>query len=249
MIDCGHMNNDRGRWYPGEYLKAQGVHILDLLIVSNLDEDHVSGFPQLLGSGISITTIFSNPTVPPYAIRSLKEQYGMGAGIETIVKELGRRGLPAELPYIPGVEIQCAWNKYPNAFEDENNLSVITWLSFANNRFLFTGDMESEGFSHLLANYSTMRQIAKAVDVLIAPHHGRYSGLCRDLFDRYGCNPKLVVISDDYVQYDTQETSAYYRDKASGYPFKVEGGMRYVLTTRSDGTLDFHSYGGRMFVF
>jgi len=59
----------------------------------------------------------------------------------------------------------------------------------------------------------------------------------------------LVIISDDYLQYDTQDTYAYYRNKATGHPFKVERQMRYVLTTRSDGTIDFMSSGNGLFVF
>lgn len=249
MIDCGHMNNARGRWFPGDYLRAQGIYVLDLLIISNLDEDHISGFPNLLQSGISISTIFSNPTVQPYAIRQLKAQYGMGAGIDAAVRELSRRGLATEIPWIPDVNIHCAWNSYPTAFEDENNLSVVTSLTFAGHRFLFTGDMECEGFNHLLRSYAPIRHLVQSVDVLVAPHHGRDTGICPDLFRIYGCRPKLVVISDDYMQYDTQQTSAFYRDKASGHPFKFDGNLRWVLTTRCDGTLDFMPTYTGLFVF
>lgn len=249
MIDCGHMNNDRGTWFPGDYLKSQGVITLDLLIISNLDEDHVSGLPNLVESGIPIRHVFSNPTVAPADIKKLKKQYGMGPGIEAAVKLLTDMGLSTTLPYIPGVALQSFWNRYPDDFEDENNLSVLTSLEFEGHRFLFTGDMECDGFTHRLRRSTALQALVPDIKMFIAPHHGRENGICPALFDDYGCKPKLVIISDDYLQYDTQETSAYYRDKATGHPFKTEGKTRYVLTTRSDGTIDFMPIGAVLFVF
>ena len=250
MIDCGHKNNDRGRWFPGDHLQSQNISTLDLLVISNLDEDHVSGFPNLLEREVNIRNIYSNPTVEPWAIRHLKDQYGMGAGIDAVVRELARRGLKQDLPWLPDADIRCYWNRYLFPFEDENNLSVITSLNLGGYRFLFTGDMECDGFNYLLQADATLRQEVKGVDFFIAPHHGRRSGVCEDLFKVHGCAPKLTIVSDDYVQYDTQDTCAFYRDKTSGHPFKSEGKTRWVLTTRQDGTLDFMaSDRGGMFVF
>lgn len=249
MVDCGHMNNDRGKWFPGDYLKSEGVLTLDLLIVTNLDEDHVSGLPNLLQSGIPIRHIFSNPTVRPADIKKLKYQYGMGAGIDALVNELTRRGMMTDIPYIPGVDIECFWNSYPSEFDDENNLSCVTSLTFDGHRFLFCGDIERDGFDYLLATNSRIKRVVPGVNVLIAPHHGRENGVCPALFDLYGCMPELVIISDDYMQYDTQKTTAYYRDKAIGHRFKSEGKMRWVLSTRNDGTIDFMPSGSGLFVY
>ncbi len=249
MIDCGHENNDSGQWFPGDFLRSQGIYTLDLLIISNLDEDHVSGFPNLLDRGISIRRIFSNTSVEPWTIRYLKDQYGMGPRIDAVVRELTRRGLDQAQPWHPDADVRCYSNRYPYPFDDENNLSVITSLTFGGARFLFTGDMERAGFEHLLATEAALRQDVKGVDFLIAPHHGRYSGLCPDLFDAHGCAPKLTIISDDYIQYDTQETSAFYRNRTTGHPFKAAGEQRWVLTTRADGTIDFSPSYGSMFVY
>ena len=249
MIDCGHKNNDRGQWFPGDYLRSQSIYTIDLLIVSNLDEDHVSGLPNILKQGISIKNIFSNPTVPPWAIRQLKAQHGMGYGIDAVVNELTQRGLLQQIPWIPDVGIHCFWNPYPAAFEDENNLSVITSLTFGGGRVMFTGDMECAGFNNLLCTNAAIRTEAKSVDFFVAPHHGRANGICPDLFDLYGCSPKLTIISDDYKQYDSQETDAWYRHRTSGYPFKSADNIRYVLTTRTDGNIDFMPSYPSMFVF
>ena len=214
MIDCGHKNNDRGKWLPGDYLREEGISTVDLLIVTNLDEDHVSGLPNLLARGITIRNIFSNPTVPPWAIRLLKAQHGMDNGIDALVSELTRRGVATEVPWMPDIGIHCFWNQYPT-FDDENNLSVITSLKFGGSCLMFTGDMECAGFDHLLRTNTAIKAEVKGVDFIVAPHHGRQNGICPDLFDVYGCAPKLTIVSDDYKQYDSQETDAWYRARTS----------------------------------
>lgn len=248
MVDCGHMNNDRGRWFPGDYLRSQGIYTVDLLIISNLDEDHVSGLPNLLERGINIRHLFSNPTVQPWHIRDLKEQHGMGKGIDAVVGELLRRDTFAHIPSLPGVDFHCFWNPLA-AFKDENNLSVVTTLDFGAGKVMFTGDMECAGFNHLLRTNAAIRDEVKKVDFFLAPHHGRANGICPDLFDLYGCSPRLTIISDDYKQYDSQETDAWYRARTRGHPFKSKRDQRWVLSTRSDGNIDMTPIGGSMFVF
>ncbi len=85
-----------------------------------------------------------------------------------------------------------AWNSYPH-FLDENNLSLVFTLHVHGYRFVFPGDMEDQGWRHLLANSPLFRQRVPGVHVLVASHHGRYSGIHRELFDVHGCSPAVVV--------------------------------------------------------
>jgi len=41
MIDCGH--NATTGWKPGTYLLQQGIRNLEMLAITNYDEDHASG--------------------------------------------------------------------------------------------------------------------------------------------------------------------------------------------------------------
>ena len=115
---------------------------------------------------------------------------------------------------------------------------------------MFPGDMERNGFDHLLNTCPPFRQTVVSVDVLVASHHGRQNGMCPNTFDVYGCAPKLVVISDDYKQYESQETTAYYGGKTSGIlGFRDQAGVRKVLTTRSEGEIRFSFQGSSCYVF
>ncbi|HVZ45487.1 MAG TPA: hypothetical protein VHA82_16875 [Ramlibacter sp.] len=92
--------------------------------------------------------------------------------------------------------------------------------------------------------------VVSGVEVLIAAHHGRKNGICPEMFSVYGCKPKLIVISDDYKQYETQETTTFYGSKASGISgFRTDLGLRKVLTTRCDGPLVFSFRGRDCFVY
>jgi hypothetical protein len=109
--------------------------------------------------------------------------------------------------------------------------------------------MECEGFEHLLGANQRFRAVVGSLDVLVASHHGRENGICEDMFDVWGCGPKLVVISDDYKQYDTQETAAYYGTKCAGIQgFRGLPGARKVITTRNDGDITFTFQSGNCIV-
>lgn len=237
MIDCGH-NGSTG-WRPGTYLRSIGVSSLEMLAITNYDEDHVSGLPDLL-SNVDVQWLWRNKTVAPTTIRELKSEDGMGKGIEALVNMASTYGgdTQSSPPTFPGVERSAFCNGYP-AFDDENNLSLVVHLSIAGTNFLFPGDLECAGWESLLRQQA-FRDLVSNVHVLVASHHGRESGICPDLFDKYNCNPYYVVISDKGYMFDTQRTVPYYRSKCRGGPFRGE--TRHVLTTRNDGRIVF-SFG------
>jgi beta-lactamase superfamily II metal-dependent hydrolase len=254
LIDCGHATNFKGGgpWYPGAHLQHLGINYIDLLVCTNYDEDHMSGYPDLERRGISIGCILGNPTVSPEAIVKLKTEDGkpnMGPGIEAIAitlavrRQIGWRQVP---PKIPGVNMIWTCNPYPGAFQDENNLSLIFTIDVHGFRFMFPGDMECPGFENLLRTCPEFRPVVAGVNVLNASHHGRESGICPDMFDIWGCRPKFVVISDCYKKHATQETTDYYGSKVRGLPnFRGELGVRKVLTTRTDHEIRFSFQNGR----
>lgn len=249
LIDCGHAVNFRGAaWYPGAHLRALGVTYIDLLVCTNYDEDHMSGFPDLANRGIGIGCILGNPTVAPETLVKLKIEDGMGKGINAVAHTLAiRKNMvwPQIPPIIPKVSMTCSWNPYPY-FDDENNLSLVLTLDVHGFRFMFPGDMESRGWNNLLATCPRFRSVVSGVNILIAAHHGRLSGICEQMFDAYNCNPNLVIISDDYKRHDTQETVAYYGTKAIGISdYRGQAGVRKVLTTRTDGEIRFSFVNGR----
>lgn len=116
-----------------------------------------------------------------------------------------------------------------------NNHSIITVLSFAGRKIVFTGDNESCSFKELMEK-PDFNSAIKNADILLAPHHGRESGFYKDFVDCV--NPRLTVISDGRFR-DTSATDRY-SSKSKGMRVKRRNGdmeERKCVTTRNDGVI------------
>lgn len=239
MIDCGH--NATSGFTPGNHMARLNAHQLEQLVVTNYDEDHVSGFRSFAQHGVDVQWILRNPSVTPGDIRYLKSEDGMGPGIDALACWLDTSTPPNQLsqpPTFPNVRYEYFYNRYPE-FDDENNLSLVLYLDIHGYKFLFAGDMECAGFEHLLATNPRFRQAVGDVHVLVAAHHGRQNGICEDMFNVYGCRPRAVLISDDYKQYNTQNTADWYARRCIGFDGFRGQSRRSVLSTRKDGEIRF----------
>ena len=117
-----------------------------------------------------------------------------------------------------------------------NNHSIVTILSYAGSRIIIPGDNESASWKELLEDAEFVKAI-KGTDILLASHHSRESGYCKELFDHI--KPSLVLISDGpetdtsvtskYYPVTTQEGWSVYKRSSDDPPEK-----RWVLTTRND---------------
>jgi beta-lactamase superfamily II metal-dependent hydrolase len=239
MIDCGH--NGTTGWRPGSYLRSIGVTRLEKLVVTNFDEDHVSGIENLLDH-VLVGTIKVNSFVSTADIRWLKTVDGMGPGIERLVWELENsfttRVSPGDLgmPAFPGVKEQYFGHAYPRDFDDENNLSLVARLNCYGINIMFPGDLEKPGWVKMLTVPGFPESLPN-MDLLVASHHGRESGCAEEIFSLL--EPTFVIISDKSKGYQTQETTGWYASRARGGIFNGESG-RKVVTTRSDGDLVIH---------
>lgn len=243
MIDCGH--NARTGWRPGTFLVGAGIPRLDRLFITNYDEDHVSGIRDLFAN-VWVQALFRNPSVRPSDIRDLKSDEGMGLGIDTLVRSIeGHFTAPAPVDDFGDTHFTCYWNNYDPlfGFVDENNLSLVTFVTCGVHKIIFPGDMEKAGWRRLLQNPAFVNELA-GVDVFVASHHGRENGYCEEVMQL--CRSiSVVVISDKHKGHQTQETVPQYRRHAAGIYFP--NGKRHVLTTRRDSSIEFNLSPGEPF--
>jgi beta-lactamase superfamily II metal-dependent hydrolase len=237
MIDCGH--NATTGWRPGSHLIRQGASYLEMLAITNYDEDHASGAPDLFDR-VNVGWLLRNKSVSGETIKSLKSEDGMGPGIDRLVREISRYTLSAGTagaspePVFDGMERSVFSVDYPT-FDDENNLSMVLFLKCYGVGIMFPGDLEKPGFAELLKR-EAFRQALRETNVYVAPHHGRESGCCEEKV-QFLKNVFYVAISDQGYQYETQETLPFYRRIARGAGFRGEN--RQILTTRNDGAITF----------
>ena len=71
LIDCG--DNSTTGWEPGLALRRRGITAIERLIVTNYDEDHVSGYQNLL-KNVVVESLQRNRRVDAATIRHLKSE-------------------------------------------------------------------------------------------------------------------------------------------------------------------------------
>ncbi|MDX2277618.1 MAG: hypothetical protein NW206_19380 [Hyphomonadaceae bacterium] len=237
MIDCGYREG-ADPWFPSSAFAGQRI---EMLVVQNLDEDHVDDLPYLWKE-VEIGAFYSNPSVDATALKAMKTQ-GMDEGVAKaydMLKQFGP-GLTGWRADLGGVGVRAYFNRYAEPFATTNDLSVVLFVTYGRFSILFGGDIERPGWLQLL-QIPSFRARLQAVTAIVGSHHGRASGKCDELFDYL--TPDIAIFSDDAKQYETQETDAWYRHRVNGIPdysrpARAPGvpAMRHVLTTRRDGTI------------
>ncbi|MEM6636812.1 MAG: hypothetical protein AAF667_13090 [Pseudomonadota bacterium] len=240
LIDCGH--HAHNRWYPGTALSAMGISVVDKLYVTNFDEDHVSGFGNLMRN-VDVDVLATNATVGPRELASMKSEHGMGHGIALLHNAMlntftGGPPLGVQAYDFGDTSFTVYWNQFSPrfGFTDTNNLSLAIFVKCGPHKVLFPGDLERPGWKALMRDPSFIAELFD-VNLFVASHHGRANGYCEELMALCP-NIQAVIISDEGKVFQTQETTDLYRRHSKG--FQYNGQQRKVLTTRSDGTMRFH---------
>jgi beta-lactamase superfamily II metal-dependent hydrolase len=229
MIGVGH--NDNTSWRPSAWLKQynQTPHCI---VLSNLDRDHLSDLPNF-EPFIRPATIKHNSYINPDWVENKKiEESGEVHNSVQVALNWIRNVFTGEpINYNYGVEKLFFYHS-PTQFQDTNNLSIITFISYAGVGVMFPGDLEVAGWREHLKN-PTFVDCLRRTKIFIASHHGRESGYCAEVFNY--CSPNVIIISDKSIEHDTQAHSLY-QQHATGLSFG-NGELRKVLTTRNDGKI------------
>ncbi len=236
LFDSGHDDAFR----PSGYLPVIGCTTLEQFVITNFDHDHVSDLGNLRRT-VYIRSISRNPSITADRLRVLKLQGGpLSDGLRAAIDLHGNYTAPIYPPLdFGGVTLTHYWNSYPT-FEDTNNLSYVSVISYGDLRVVIPGDLEVAGWKALLMRSDFQRDLA-ATRIFIAAHHGRESGYCQHVFQF--CRPDITVISDEEMQYETQEHC--YSQHSSGLLWS-DGSTRRVLTTRRDGHITVKKIPGQL---
>ncbi len=122
---------------------------------------------------------------------------------------------------------------FPPDHDNLNNTSLVLFVGYRGFYICLPGDLEKDGWVGLLADPAVRVYLAKTT-VLLAPHHGREAGICREAFALMA--PQMCVISDGPFSdtssgvYTALATEAKVRRRATGLVVP-----RRALSTRKDG--------------
>ena len=170
--------------YPevSELMKSRGVSHIDLLILSHFDKDHIGGAADILRD-FEVERV----VMPDYFGGSeywleLMDALGEGGAEQVALSEdadftLGEVSFHISAPKL--VE-----------YDDKNDHSLITEITFGETRFLLTGDARDVRLGEFLADSPV-----KHYDLIKMPHHGSYSKALGQLVEETA--PDFAVITAD----------------------------------------------------
>lgn len=158
------------------YLKSRGVGQVDKLVLTHTDTDHM-GDMLAVAKAFPIREVYiSKGSLTKKDFVEKLDQ--LGARIHVV--EVGD-----QLP-IMGSQLKVL---YPNSTGDGgNNDSIVLYGELLKTRFLFTGDLETEGEEELMRTFPNLQ-----VDVLKVGHHGSKGSSSPAFLDQI--KPKLALIS------------------------------------------------------
>jgi len=231
LVDCGH---DFQKFSPSIYLSSIGCREIEALLISNYDEDHVSGIEDVRKS-IFIKSLYRNKSVTPTTLNAIKSEiHHVSPAMKSVIEMSSEYCLPqTQPPEFGQVKMHVFHNNYPD-FTDTNNLSLAVFFEYCDNGtvILYPGDIEKSGWDKLLEDSNFLFYLKK-VKIFIASHHGRVNGYNEKVFNY--CCPDIIIISDKSIIHDTQQNS--YAKHAKGIQFNGTE-TRKVITTRNDGKVE-----------
>lgn len=176
LIDGGNIGDSN---MVVSYLEQAGVEELKAVICSHAHEDHVGGLPGVLA------------VYPTAAVYAPTRTYASDC-FDDFVYYTDQQGLSITIPEVgetitfgqARAEVLGPVKSYP----ETNDTSLVLMVTYGDNRFLFTGDMETTAERDLLESGTDLK-----ADVLKAGHHG--SDTSTSYHFLYECAPDHVVIS------------------------------------------------------
>lgn len=227
LLECGgeYLLIDGGNKADSDlvvtYLQQQGVSELSAVVCTHAHEDHVGGLPAVLA--VYPTAVVYAPT----------KTYASNV-FDDFLYYTDQQGLTVTIPS-PGDIIMlgqaqaCVMGPV-QSYADTNNTSIVLMVSFGENRFLFTGDMEKDAESDMLDYWDSFDWRA---DVLKVGHHGS------DTSSGYRF---LNAVMPDYGVISVGEGNSYSHPHKEPLERLGQAGVTLLRTDRL-GTIVAHSDG------
>ena len=161
LIDCGSTSHGSAGDVTADYLLSVGADTLDCVVVSHYHADHCNG----------LSALFARCTVERLVLPDIEDGGEQRASVLALAE---RCGVP--VTFVRETEIiafgDAVLTVYPPVAQGEMNEACLTALcSTGDFEALFTGDMDADAESRLLAAHPL-----PDIEVLMVGHHGsRYS--------------------------------------------------------------------------
>lgn len=184
LIDTG---TNKGGKALVERFEKEGIDMIDTLIITHYDKDHVGGADKILEE-ISVRQVI----MPVYDKESKQHTQFMEAlealpDIQTFPMAI-QSDMQMESPDGVKMSLTAAHQKSYGR-DEENDFSLAVRMQYGDTKFLFAGDAEAPRQKELLEEGDI------ACDVLKVPYHGRLVSMSEKFLTQ--ANPQIAYITDD----------------------------------------------------
>ena len=237
-----NMVYDAGPRVKGKPLPA----IIDQLVISNPDADHMNGAAWILDT--KVVKKFIESDLLPCTTNTcavVRDKVAKESGIEVVTKFAGDRIYKGDTPKVVFAECErenktfCTQIEIPthtitidylspdptDPFKNDNDNSVVLLITYANTTILFMGDCEASCENALIEKH-----YPRDVDVLVVGHHGSKTSSSENFL--LMVNPKIALISvgkNNQYGHPDEEVIARLERTASVYRTDEDGDI--LLTT------------------
>ena len=214
------------------YLKELGVDKIDILIATHPHADHIGGMEKVI-ENFEIGEIYmpkiADDQIPTTATYTKLLEAIQAKGMKINQAKAGTTIFSNDNA---ALEILAPNN---TEYKDLNNYSIVTKLTYGNNRFLFTGDAEKESENEMLSKGYDL-----SCDILKLGHHGSSTSTTNQFLT--AASPSAAIIScgkDNDYGHPHQETMdkinsshiTVYRTDLDGTILAETDGTTYTITT------------------
>jgi len=238
LIDCGRGSN----FSPIKHISNElGVSLqdlsIDLFVLSHPHGDHIEDIDNLLNANLRNKhhTSFNSYTDEELLEGNTQKGYN---NLKLFDSEYSHFTPPGYTPPNWIFSLNTNFSISPSEAREIdkstviNNSSRMAIIEFSGVKILFTGDIQTNGWPKLLSNTSFVNA-ASNPSAVIAPHHGHKSSFCSDLYDTIG-KPFLNICS---LAKGDQHLATQYSSDSASRGCELFGENRWMLSTRSDGTV------------
>lgn len=214
------------------FLKAEGEGTIDYLLISHMDQDHISGVAELLEDSRKSGGISIGKAILPEVGKKDEAYEEMEAKLQEAGVEIRYMG-KGDVLKSDTLSLTCLWPQKGSLSDDRNEQSLVLMAEYGEFQMLLTGDI-GEQAEKVLASSG----ILQPVELLKVAHHGSRHSSSEAFLSQV--RPELSLIS-------CSSTNRYGHPGQETLERLMGVGSR-ILITKDRGAIRVHTDGKKVWV-
>ncbi|MDF2610763.1 MAG: putative rane protein [Lachnospiraceae bacterium] len=230
LVDGGSTDiRNLGKYRLEPFFKSQGIGVIDYIVVTHTDADHISGLKEIITEG--------NIRVRYLVLPDIMDKDQPYLELLNLAKSNGIKILyitAGDVIQEGEVTISCLHPDINFTTSSSNGYSTVLSIRYKQYDMLLTGDLESDGEEKLTNAFLQMEEYSD-YDVLKVAHHGSKNSTPKELLDII--RPEIAVISygkDNSYGHPHEELLERLRNSGSNIYATAQSGAVHIETNGSN---------------